>query len=178
MEQIVRLQQLADFDHGAMDDRIGDNGTEKSGLELSTFLEVLRPFAARLWKSKVGACGQAPGRLKHRFDPGHETGLSRRNRIRFGSGLSQHSLQQSGLLGSGRHALTVDRVEPAERIGDRQHPAREATQAFEMLPNARGKAVVPDAFQRPSVTQRTEYCWRDQSGKCGLETLPTIQPRT
>src|SRR4029077_1412753 len=65
MEQIVRLQQLADFDHGAMDDRIGDSGTEKSGLELSTFLEVLRPFAARLWKSKVGVWGQRGGRCVH-----------------------------------------------------------------------------------------------------------------
>ena len=82
MEQVVRLQELTDFYHGAMDDRIGDNGTEKSGLELSTFLEVLRPFAARLRKSKIGARGHAPGRLKHGFDPGHEAGLGRRNRIR------------------------------------------------------------------------------------------------
>ena len=52
MEQVVRLQKLANFGHGAMDDRIDDNGAEKSGRELSTFLEVLRPFAARLGKSE------------------------------------------------------------------------------------------------------------------------------
>jgi hypothetical protein len=61
MEQVVRLQKLADFYHGAMDDRIGDNGAEQGGLELSTLLEVLRPFAARLGKSEVGARGHAPG---------------------------------------------------------------------------------------------------------------------
>jgi hypothetical protein len=55
MEQVARLQKLSDFYHGAMDDRIGDNGTEKGGPELPTFLEVLRPFAARRWKSKIGA---------------------------------------------------------------------------------------------------------------------------
>src|SRR6476620_8475257 len=107
MEQVVRLQKLSDFYHGAMDDRIGDNGTEKSGLELSTFLEVLRPLAARRWKSKVRARGHVPGRLKYRFDAGHEAGLCRRNLIRFGSRRGQHSLQQPGLLGSRRHALTV-----------------------------------------------------------------------
>jgi len=82
MEQVVRLQKLSDFYHGAMNDGIGDNSSEKSGLELPTFLEVLRTFAARRWKGKVGARGHAPGRLKHGFDPGHETGLGRRNRIR------------------------------------------------------------------------------------------------
>jgi hypothetical protein len=83
MEQVVRLQKLADLVHGAVDDRIGDNGAEKSGLELSTFLEVLRPFAARLGKSEVSARRHAPGRLEHRFDLSHETGLRRRKRIRF-----------------------------------------------------------------------------------------------
>src|ERR1700704_665323 len=77
MEQIVRLQKLANFGHGAMDDRIDDNGAEKSGRELSTFLEVLRPFPARLGKSEVSASRHAPGRLEHRFDLSHQTGLRR-----------------------------------------------------------------------------------------------------
>src|SRR5258708_34586224 len=34
-----------------MDNWVGYDGTEKSGLELLTFLEILRPFAARLGKS-------------------------------------------------------------------------------------------------------------------------------
>ena len=35
-------------------------------------------------------------------------------------------LEQPGPLGAGRHALVVDRVEPAERLGDRQHFASSA----------------------------------------------------
>src|SRR5258705_11364512 len=50
-EQALRLQKLADLCHGAMDNWVGYDGTEKSGLELLTFLEILRPFAARLGKS-------------------------------------------------------------------------------------------------------------------------------
>jgi hypothetical protein len=145
IEHVLRSQKLDDFYQSAMDDRIVNSGTEKGGLELLPLLEVLRPIAARLGKSKIGVRGHAPGRLEHRVDLGHETGLRRRKRIRFCRHLSQHSLQQSGLLGRGRHALTVDRIEPAKRISDRQHPAGQAGKPLEVPPIAGGKAVVPDA---------------------------------
>jgi hypothetical protein len=48
MQPLMRLQQLGDFDHCAMNDRIGDGGTEEGGLELSRFREIVGPFAARL----------------------------------------------------------------------------------------------------------------------------------
>ena len=51
VEQALRLQKLADLYHGAMDNWVSYDGTEKSGLELLIFLEILRPFAARLGKS-------------------------------------------------------------------------------------------------------------------------------
>jgi hypothetical protein len=54
-QQGVMLQQLGDFYHRAMDDRIDDGGTEEGGLELARFREIVGPFAARLRESKVGA---------------------------------------------------------------------------------------------------------------------------
>ena len=64
----MRLKQLGDFDHRAMNDRIGDGGAEQGSLELSRFREIVRPLAARLWESEVGACRHDPGRLEHRGD--------------------------------------------------------------------------------------------------------------
>src|SRR5258708_22704523 len=69
MQDVVGLQKLADFYHGTMDDRVSDDGTEKSSLELSTFLEILRPFAARRGTLVVSPHETAPGRLQHRLDP-------------------------------------------------------------------------------------------------------------
>jgi len=43
----VRLQELADFHEGAVDDRVGDSGAEKVGFELLSFREILRPVATR-----------------------------------------------------------------------------------------------------------------------------------
>src|SRR5262245_56806168 len=160
-----------------MHDAIGDNGAETSGFELSSLLEVFRTLAARPGKCEVSARGHAPRRLKHRFNSGHETGLCRRKRIGFVSRLSQHGQQQSGLLGSGRHALTVNRVEPAKRIADRQHAAGQSRQTFEMPPKSSRKAVVSDAFQRRRMTERTTYCGRDQPRERGEETVPGIRRR-
>jgi hypothetical protein len=50
--QALRLQELADFHDGAMDDRVSNRGAEKGGLELLGILATVRPFAARRGKSK------------------------------------------------------------------------------------------------------------------------------
>ena len=68
LQPALRLQQVGDFDHCAMDDRIGDGGAEQGGLELPRFSEIVGPFAARLWESEVGARRHDPGRLEHRGD--------------------------------------------------------------------------------------------------------------
>src|SRR6516162_1812176 len=68
LQQALRLQQMGDFDHRAMDDRIGDGGAEKGGLELPRFRKIVRPFPARLGESKVGARRHDPRRLEHRGD--------------------------------------------------------------------------------------------------------------
>ena len=47
-QPLMRFQQLGDFQHRAVDDRIGNSGAEKSRLELARFRELLGPFAARL----------------------------------------------------------------------------------------------------------------------------------
>ena len=64
-QPLMRLQQLSDFDHRAMNDRIGDGGTEKGSLELSRFREIVGPLAARLGESKIGGRRHHPGRLEH-----------------------------------------------------------------------------------------------------------------
>ena len=51
----MRLKQLGNFDHRAMDDRIGDGGTEKGSLEISPFRKIAGPLPTRLRKSEVGA---------------------------------------------------------------------------------------------------------------------------
>src|SRR6516162_928877 len=60
------------------------------------------------------------------------------------------------------HALAVDRVEPAERIGDWQHAAGQARQSFEMLPGADRETIVTNAVRRVSVTDRVVHSRRDQ----------------
>jgi hypothetical protein len=46
--------------------------------------------------------------------------------VRFRSRAARHILQQASLLGGDRHSMAMDRVEPTERIGDRQHATRPA----------------------------------------------------
>jgi hypothetical protein len=53
-QPLMRFQQLGDFQHRAVDDRIGNSGAEKSRLELARFRELLGPFTARLGESEVG----------------------------------------------------------------------------------------------------------------------------
>ena len=71
MQKTMRLQQLGNFHRGAVDDRVGDCDAEKSSFELSSFLELLRPFAARRGESEVGTCRHIPGHLEYQGDLGH-----------------------------------------------------------------------------------------------------------
>ena len=68
LQPALGLQQVGDFDHRAMDDRIGNGGAEKGGLELPRFRKIVRPFPARLGESEVGARRHDPRRLEHRGD--------------------------------------------------------------------------------------------------------------
>jgi hypothetical protein len=145
-----------------MEDRINNDGAEKGGFELLCFCEIVGSFAARLRESEIGARRYRPGCLEHRDDFRHEPCLRGRDRIRVRRRPVQHILQQEGLLGSGRHALAVDRVEPTERIGDWQHTAGQARQSFEMLPGAHREAMVAHAVRRMSVTERVVHSRRDQ----------------
>jgi len=66
LQQALRLQQMGDFYHRSMDDRIGHGGAEKGSFELSRFREIGGPFATRLRESEIGARRHGPGRLEHR----------------------------------------------------------------------------------------------------------------
>jgi hypothetical protein len=109
-QKTLRLQQLGDFQRGAVDDRIGDCGAEKATFELSSFLELLRPFAARRGESEVGARRHIPGRLEYRGDLGHEPRLQYRDRVRFRSRPARHILQQASLLGGEGRSLRPGRA--------------------------------------------------------------------
>ena len=143
---------MGDFQRRAMNDRIGDSGTEEGSLELSRFRKIVRPFPARLGESEVGARRHDPGSLEHRGSFHHEPRLHVRDRIRLISRSVQHILQQAGLLCRGRHALAVNRVETAERVGDRQYAAGQARLSFEMPPCAHTEAIVANALRRLSKT--------------------------
>ena len=99
LEPAVGLQQLGDVHHRAMDSRISDSGAKKGRFELLSFLEFLRPFAARRGKSEIGTRGHIPGRLEDRCDFRHEPRLQCRDRIRFRSRPVRHILEQASLLG-------------------------------------------------------------------------------
>jgi len=150
LQEALRLQQLGDCDYRAMNDWIGDGGAEKGSLELSRFREIGGPFATRLRESEIGARRHGPGRLKHRGDFGHKPRLQCRDGIRIRLRSVQHVLQQAGLLCGGRHALSVDRVEAAERIGDGQNAAGQPRQPFEMLPGAHRS----DSGECPQAAER------------------------
>jgi len=81
--------------------------------------------------------------------------------------------------GKAKSALVaMDWVEPAERVGDRQHAARQTRQPFEVLPGARGKAVVPNAVGRTGAAQRVVYRCRGQRAGRFEEGVPGLQPRS
>ena len=168
---------MRDFHHRAMDDGIGDSSPKKGRFELLRFLEFLRPLAARCGKSEVGTRGHIPGRLEHRWDFCHEPRLQCRDRIRFRSRPARHILEQASLLGSGRHALAMDRIEPAERIGHWQHATRQTRQPFKVLPNARGKAIVAYPIGWRGVTKRVVYCRCGQCTRRFEEGIPGLQSR-
>jgi len=113
LQQAPWLKQLADFGQGAMHDRVDEDRAEECGFKLLRFLELFWPAASRTRKGEVGAGGHAPGCLEHRGNLRHEPCLQRHDRIRFRGGPARYILQQARLLGSDRHALAVDWIEPA-----------------------------------------------------------------
>jgi chemotaxis response regulator CheB len=66
----------------------------------------------------------------------------------------QHIVQQEGLLCGGRHALAVDRVEAAERVGDRQHASGQPRQPLEVLPGAHRETIVTNALRPTAAGKR------------------------
>ena len=57
-------------------------------------------------------------------------------------------MKQTSLLGSHAHSLTIYGIEPANRVAEREQPARECLEPLEMLPHAGWKAEASD-FAEP-----------------------------
>ncbi len=139
--------------------------------EFECALEVRRTLSGRFGKHEIGDGRHRPRRLDYRMGFGEEGRRQRGEAVPLHGRRLEQPAKQARLLGGHAHALTIDRVEPADRIGDRNQSARQALKAFEMPPLARCKAEPSDLAQRLGVPDRIVDRWRPQLPSISKEAL-------
>src|SRR5208283_2312923 len=131
------------LDHELVNLGVAGGELEEGGAVAEPILQIRRALAAGFGMDEVGERGP-PGRRETFLDGGEVLLREAVERIGAVAPSLEQVPQDDRLLRSDAHTLAENGVEPADRVADRDEPARRPRQPLEMAAHARREIVAGD----------------------------------